>query len=511
MAYAYQQDNEQDQAAQDNAQAASAQGSSVITQDQGPQSPQGQQQNLSSAPSQMGGGSAQSGSQGQPTRKQTPSGGSGFANISNYLEQNQPQAMKLGERVAGSITDKANQAREGIDQGSQSFQDQVNQNMVQYNQDLADRAAQDPSQFAQNQEDVDAFRQMYSGQYQGPQSFEQQENYGDILSQITGAKNQAQLAGTEQGRKQLVTELQQSKRPSQGIASLNNMLLQNSPEAINPINQASEQAFDLDAYFDEVLGESNRLAQQAAEQSALAGQQTQQQFLGEGGVYDQIVGDLDQRVSDARSNAGQTTQQIIDALASGQITPEQASYLGIDESQLVGISDQLGRMNELNDILGNYLTPDQMGQDFSNYLTQTGTPEAVLNRQNVATQDDYLRLQALSDLLGVDNNVLQDQGLGTATDDLVDFDLNNFMGDFSQNLNTREDALKRYQALEKLYNKYLKNDPWAQNSFGVNSFEQFMNKSGFSGAGSDLRPMKVSGQHGWEAFDAYNKILGGKY
>jgi len=499
MAYLLQDDDEQNQQGQQGQQIAGPQGGNVIPTDNTGQVGQPVQNSSGQASGQLS-GTGQSSS--QAPQQASDQKGTGFRNVSEYINQNKNQSQGLADRAAGAITNKIDTAKSNINNSATSFQDQVQQNTVNLNQDVADRAAQDAYQFSQNQGDVDQFKNMYAGQYKGPQSFEGQDNYQDILSGVNQAKDYAKLADNESGRTEILKSLQQNNTKSNGMAALDNLLLQTNQGASDTLKSAASGAFSLDDFLQSISGQQNQNVQNARDTSQQTAQGLQERFQGQGGVYDQFVGGLDQRVTDARTRADATTQSILDQLANGTISPDQASYLGLDEQQLAGATGQIDRLNYLNDFFGDkgLLGEEYRGTDLSPYASRNSTSEAALSRQNVGTQDDFMKLQALSDLLGTDNNVLQqNEQLGTASDDLVDFDLNNFMSDYGQNVNTRESALDRYNMLSKEWDSFKGNskkqvEKRAYSGVKARNLDEYLKQRGFSVNDSSLEKI-----HPWRS------------
>jgi len=488
MAFLLQDDDDQNQ----QQQIASPQGSTVIG--TGGNENQGNQNQFAGSQAGAGGGS-QVGGATQPSQaplKSSDQKGTGFMNVQQYIDQNKNQAQGLAQKTANTITGKIDSAKSNVNQKANSFQNMVNQNTVNLNQDMASRAAENPYDFSQNQNDVAEFKKMYSGNYQGPQSFEGQDNFQDILQGINSAKNQAELSNTESGRTEILKSMQRNPTKSSGMAALDNLLLQTNSDASQTLKDASAGAFDLDNFLSSISGQQNQNVQNARTTNQQTGKALQEQFIGQGGVRDQFSQRLDNNVLNARSNATTKNQGIMDAVKGGQITPEQAQYLGLDAAQFADVGSQVERLDFLNNFFGdqNLLGEQNRRINLQDFISQNQTPEAAFTRQNVASQDDFARSQALSDLLGMDNNLLSEQDIGTANDDLIDFDLDNFKGDTNQKLKTREDALTRYDSLKREWasveNKLRNQQPVLAKS---RNFNDYLKERGFSVLDSSLKEL----------------------
>lgn len=248
--------------------------------------------NAASAPTRGGGGNS--------TNTSSPGAvpSAPWGNISEYLRANQGQSGQLAGKIAGGLTDLYGKTTGDINQTGQNFQGLVDQNKVSYDSGLVENAANDPTRFVQNQGDVDKFKRIYNANYGGPASFSQSDDYAKLQGDVQKAQERAGLANQGYaGIQQLVGGFQ--KNPTQGIRSLDTLLLQQDPNNAQTIRNA---ATPFQGLKDFLLGKSTTLdksATDAAQETADAKQQAQERFIGEQGAVKQFENRINQQLQDA--------------------------------------------------------------------------------------------------------------------------------------------------------------------------------------------------------------------
>lgn len=432
MAYLPQDDEEKEGQGAQQGQIAAPQGETVQSTEIQQQKQSAQQENAVGGPVQLseGSGDIQGASgDGSEAAEASQSGvdsgqGSGFTNITQYLQENAPQAQNLANRVGGIVQGQGNEASEAITGAQDSFNQDVQSNTVQYNQELANQAASQEFQGFQDQAQADEFRRMVNAQYQGPQNLESTDYYNPAAQSVQKAQSTAQLIDSDAGRKQLLSQIQQGKRANAGVTSLNNLLLSNSPEAKQILEQSRTGISDLDERLAQIAQQSGLDAEQAKALTAQTKQQIQNQFLSDQGVVNQFKTDVDARTQQAIQEAQAKQDAVKQAIAqNASLTDEQLNYLGVTKDQY---NQLLADRNYYRDTFkkDNY-------NDLSRYITAQD-PTQTLSRQNIATAEDYARNAALSDLLGINNDFLLDPSqAGTGSLDTFDLNLANAQGDIS--------------------------------------------------------------------------------
>lgn len=183
-------------------------------------------------------------------KQKANAGGSQFADASQYISQNQPQAQRLASNIGNNIVQQGNVARQNNQNVQQNFSQQVQSSRIPYNEAIANRAAADPRSFytyqrstvpvaqpngnkgkkgggnrfknmmpmiaQQNTQAVEApvnpvseadiasFQKMQKGEYAGPQDLTGIEGYGNLSAQENAAAQAAENVGSEVGREDLL-------------------------------------------------------------------------------------------------------------------------------------------------------------------------------------------------------------------------------------------------------------------------------------------------------------------
>jgi hypothetical protein len=339
-----------------------------------------------------------------PTSSPGAAPSSPWQNITAYLGANTGQAGKVADVLSGNLQNQYNTANQAIGQAQQNYSQQIEGARNPFNQDVATRAAASPSQFNQNPNDVAAFQKMYSGAYNGPQSFSGSPDYSNLVSQVEKGQKQASLVN--QGTPGMMTLLQQSeaangRNPSQGVTALDSLLLQEAPENYSRISAAAAPFAGLTDYLSTTQKGLDTAAQNAAKEAADTGSQLQGQFIGPKGVAPQLQDTLNQNLQSASKKAADyntSISSIIDKLNNGQPLTQQESY------QI----DPAGTLQTLNPYgTGGGVFTNMLGQGFvapgilSQYYNAPGQI-AQPGLENVMTPEQLADAQALNQLLGQD-------------------------------------------------------------------------------------------------------------
>lgn len=255
-----------------------------------------------------------------------------FSNINQYLQQNQPQSAKLGEKVGGFVGQQLDSAQQGLQQGQEQFNKQLGENKRTFNADLVNQAGADPTKLDEGQ--FGQLKSKLSGSYEGPSEID-----NNVFNQTQKAVGTANLGGSEEGRKQLLQQVQNPRRASAGVSSLNNLLLQNNPQAQAQIQAKQEQAKQLQQNAEKARSESSEQVKAAQAQNQQVAQQTKDAFLGEQGFVNKFKSSLDEKTQAAKMEADKRSAQAQALLRGGadlQMTPEARAQALAD----IGISDE---------------------------------------------------------------------------------------------------------------------------------------------------------------------------
>lgn len=340
------------------------------------------------------------------------SGSGSFTNLSNYLEANKGQ--RFGDRVAGKVEGVANEADQTTQDSSQQFRQRADQGAVQYDSDLAGRAANDSANFVTNQGDVDKFKKMRDAQYGGPNSFaDASDLYTQTQQKVDKAQQVGKAAQNESGRFALLDQF--FKRPDygRGQKSLDNLLIQNDPNARPRIEAAAQQGLSAKDRMAQAVQANNEYAQRRLADTAATKQQIQNQFMGEQGAFPLLQQQLNQRALDAKMQQQQQYDAYLSGLGGPGLRAEQYAQLGIDPSKAT------------------------FNVDPRTLLNQRTAPTV----QQVTTQPEAQRFAALAQLLDQENTLGTQVG-GYDPSQAITFDQQGYQDRRSANEAAYNDAIK---------------------------------------------------------------------
>lgn len=200
----------------------------------------------SPAPVNISGGSSvintgQNTPQAQTAKSQASDASGAFVNLQSYLEANRPQAAELGSQVAGSVANKAEAAKAQVGNLESAFNQKVNESKVTANKSLIDEAVFNPMAVVADQQKKSEIDRMRTANYSGPQALEDLSDYSTTQTKLNEANQSVKGLESEQGRQTALAE--QFKRPtySRGQQSLDQLLLQNSPEGRTAIDEVRQR------------------------------------------------------------------------------------------------------------------------------------------------------------------------------------------------------------------------------------------------------------------------------
>lgn len=365
-----------------------------------PQGPNNPGSNAAASAGSVYGGSGGSSAGSGPATGNTSApkhNGTGFTNLSKILGANQNN--QLGQAVGGGVQNAVDQAKGNVQQGFQSFQDQAAQgnlnsdaNKQQVNSTLGGLGFDTSSNFGGSQtppqnvnttgqgpnaqaavvppssQTVSQFQNFLGGQYSGPQ---QLDNYAKLQAQANSAQALGQNSGTEAGRLALLQRFAGGKNYTQGQQQLDSLLLGGTAQ--NQLNQARRASTGLSDYAQRQNDLSQNLAKQYTGESQQFGKDTLSALQGATGQeqqgLDTLTGQQQQRYGDEYNVLGKE-------LDTGRLTGDLIGKLGLTEGERAYGTN-------LRDALETY---DPNIQKATN--------------QNVASTNDYAKIQALSQLGG---------------------------------------------------------------------------------------------------------------
>lgn len=392
----YSDDDEQNQAAQGQASAVSKPGSGLV-----------------------GGGAAASGAAGaapaEAAKASTPgNSASPFVGIKEYLGANKQQSGKLGGQVGGFVGGRIDKAGEALKGAEQNFGQAVDQATVKLDNDLVSQIKADPTKVAADKAKLQQAKAMQQG-YAGPTDFKTHQSYQAADPLIKKAEGSVENLKKAQGQKQLLTEQQLETRGgklNRGAATLDQALLQASPEAREALKPTQEKGAALKGNIDQTL--QNAMAKITGAQGQTAA--TNKAITD---LYNQQFADhqaaLNQRAAQANREVNDYNTALKQRVYNGEVTDQDLAYLGVNRADFDALRGDFAQY-------GPETAYGNRGMDELTRYLMYQTPGATA--ANVAGQDDYARAQALRELAGFGPDYLQNASqANTFNRDAVDFDL----------------------------------------------------------------------------------------
>lgn len=241
----------------------------------------------------------------------SPTSSGSFTNLQQYLDTNQPQATQLGQQLGGQIAQKSNDATSAINDASNNFRQQVDQNTVKLDPTLQNKAISDPANFV-NSADFDKFSKILGGTYTGPTSLASTDLYAPTAQKVADATVSGQLADTSGGRMELLRERSASSPYSNGGVSLDQMLVQNTDPARQAVEQGASTTRPLADNFTKAQGDLANTAANAVTASQQAAQDAKTGLIN---AQQSFRDQLTARVTAQQQEAAARQQAIQDALA----------------------------------------------------------------------------------------------------------------------------------------------------------------------------------------------------
>lgn len=319
----------------------------------------------------------------------TPAGTSSgrFQNLQGYLKANAGynQGQGLAGQMGSSLTGQEQQQEQGIGQAQQNWVNQnqsknydVNAATSNINNTLsnAGQASSDPNAISQFQQYLGA-----NTNYVAPQSLDAN---GQLQTGVNNVQQNANLAGSENGRYQLLQNLYGTPGYSVGQQSLDNLLLQGSPGQLQNLTDTTKGlGAQLGNAYNSANQNVNNLISQYG-QNAAATQNAAQTALG--GAVNNFNTQAQQDASNVQAQRSDAYNKTLQGLQNNNLSADQLQSLGLSLGQ------------------------STFGIDPTKYLSQSNQ---AVTAQNAISAPEYAQIQALSKLAGTGstdagvNNILQ--------------------------------------------------------------------------------------------------------
>lgn len=308
-----------------------------------------------------------------------------FATIQDYLGNNKQQGEDLGQKVTSSLDTAQTQDKGNIDQAANATKNDINNNTINYDGSLVNRAQTDPTSVANNSNDLNSFLKQWNATYSGPSSFETSNNYGSAASAASDANTKAQELNDVGGREQLIGD--QFGVYGQGNKGLDQALLQSS--SYFPKVQDQQKGFNsIQDYLKNTSTDVNNAALGAKATTDATKTATQAPFAN---ALTNFQTGINNEVTAAQTPAQAQADQLAADFKSGDPAKVIADIKQVDpnidaqtlQSYLTAMNAQTG-------------TPTDLSKFYS------FNPNTAITTANAATADDYARAAALQKLTGVD-------------------------------------------------------------------------------------------------------------
>lgn len=226
-----------------------------------------------------------------------PSQSGAYTNLQSYLDVNKEQSAALGADVGNKVKQAGTDARNQMQNASDSFKKQVDDASLA-NRDTAVQEAKDLVNTGYNQvyggnytdDQLNRFKDIGTASYQGPSSYTTAKAYdndgnesGDLYSttqqKINKANQYSDATTSDAGRLTLLQEMYAKPTYSRGQQSLDNLFLGTSAEGRQALDEARVANQGLDERFASDLNTASNLASSRKSEIADIAKQTQD-YLG---------------------------------------------------------------------------------------------------------------------------------------------------------------------------------------------------------------------------------------
>jgi hypothetical protein len=297
--------------------------------------------------------------------------GSGFQNLDKYLKTNQSQ--QFGQQVLGKVQGDVENAQKNMTQAGDQFKNTVQGANHLASEDDLNKSLSDPSNA-----DAKQFQDWRNESYTGPKSLaESQDAWNKYWSGSNQASANAKALGTESGRFGLLDNYFGRPQYNFGQKSLDNLLVQQSG--------LGQQTRDVQNQAAGLKSQGQQQAQQLQNFAAQRAGEVEQNKNHVNEAYQGAVGQaqdsVNQTLSQAQDQRAQEQNALKQAIGTGKFNPDQMRALGLSSGQSL------------------YNT------DLNNYFKFNDSP---LSKEQVATDDQRARLNALAQLGGDTQSFLGD-------------------------------------------------------------------------------------------------------
>jgi ubiquinone biosynthesis protein UbiJ len=234
-----------------------------------------------------------------------PTSSGQFTDIGKYLNLNQDQAAATGQKVVSGVENQINQAQQGTQQIQQQFDQAIGQAGPRMSSEEIKSIAnpQGVTDFVKDQNNVTKFQDTLSGQYKGPQGIQDLTGYDELYRSFDKLNKIPDQIDTVGGRQELIKGVyNRPERAKQGMLDLDEALVRQTPEAIEPIRAQAQRTPEIQEQFNKF--QQNAASKIADTRQAVSnrGQEARNAFLGEGGFVNQFDQGLNDKVGQVQND-----------------------------------------------------------------------------------------------------------------------------------------------------------------------------------------------------------------
>lgn len=309
-----------------------------------------------------------------------------FATVQDYLGANKQQGEDLGQKFTTGLSQNITDEKSAIDSAAGQTQQDITAGTTPFDSALTAKATSNPTEVANNPDQLGSYLKQWNASYSGPSSFEASKNYGTAAGALTDAQTKQAETATAGGQQQLLQD--NFGVYGQGNKGLDQAILQNS-SAFPAVQDLSKQFGTVQDYLGQKAGTVNTQATKAAADTAATKQQTQDALQGN---VTNFKSGLDAKTAAAQKAATDVMAKYKSDLASADPAKVQADLKasGVDDATTKNITDYLTALNK------NYGINPNISDAY------IGNPTVDISNANVATPEDYARAAAYGKLSGVD-------------------------------------------------------------------------------------------------------------
>lgn len=307
-----------------------------------------------------------------------------FVGIQQYIAQNRPQTANLATNITTGVESEADKAKSTISDQSSAFGADVEKSRVNLNQPLLEEASTNSVSVANDPTKLAQFKAMRDANYTGPESFESTDFFNKASNATKKAQDLSNQLSNEEGQKQILKGMQKQTNLNKGALTLDSALLSSDPDAQQRLKAAQQSSAGLGAQLSEASTAGNLQAQQARQSTGLTAEAIRNAFTGANNPQAKMQDAINARVLAAQQ--GYTTRE--DLAGNPDLTAAQLSNIGLTQEQYNELRQDVNTRNDL-----------------VNYLPQT-IDRSNINKNTVATADEYAKQAALNSLMGSDSNFI---------------------------------------------------------------------------------------------------------